>query len=74
MHGIVSGHLVEPVAQLLNRIRLVQWHFCDGNSCPLFLSVTTKSTHRHKAWRGPQKLLELDLLLSTSPHQYITDQ
>lgn len=57
MHGIVSGHVVEPVAQLLNGICLIQWHLCDGTSCPLFLSVTKQrvlTDTRHG--EGPQKL------------------
>lgn len=57
MHVIVSGHVIEPVAQFLNGICLVQWHFCDGNSCPLFLSATQQRAHtdpRHGG--GPQKL------------------
>lgn len=57
MHGIVSGHVVEPVVQLLNGICLVQWHFCDGNSCLSFVSVTQQRAHTDpKHGGGPQKL------------------
>lgn len=52
MHGIVSVHVVEPVAQLLNGICLVQWHFCDGNSCPFCLSVTQQRAHTDRRHGG----------------------